>query len=101
MSTSCPGNGYLHAFQYLPLTALQVTFGIEKSEQADELSYEPCPPGLVAGAQPRAVVAVEVLIEKDMVPPLRVLLEFLVAAIHGPPPGRIAEEYTLQPLCQF
>ena len=50
------------------------------------LGHEPGPAGLVAGAQPRPVVAVEVLVEEDVVAPVRIGLELLRAAIDRPLP---------------
>src|SRR5687768_15950899 len=49
----------------------------------DELGHEAGPPGLVAGAEAGAVVAVEVLVEQDEVAPVRILLEGPAAAVHG------------------
>src|SRR3954471_2180193 len=42
------------------------------------------PAGLVARAQAGSVVAVEVLVERDQVVPVRIALERLAAAEHGP-----------------
>src|SRR5262249_58818639 len=42
---------------------------------ADEVGDHPGPAGLVGGAQPRAVVAVEVLVEHEVVLPRRVVLQ--------------------------
>src|SRR5262245_44459731 len=41
------------------------------------------PPGLMTGAEAGAVVAVEVLVEEDEIPPVRIVLELLRAAVDG------------------
>src|SRR5437879_4192847 len=49
-----------------------------------ELRYYPGPAGLMAGANAGPVVAMEVLVEQDEIPPVRVHLELLRAAMNGP-----------------
>jgi hypothetical protein len=49
------------------LAYLQGPFGIEKPIQLDELSQQPGPAGLMAGAQPGTVVAVEVFVKEDVI----------------------------------
>ena len=65
---------------------------------------DPCnaarPSGLVAGANAGAVVAVEVFVEKDVVSPMRVGLEFLRAAKHRPAPRAVPDKCTNDALCQ-
>ena len=55
----------------------------------DQVRDEPRPARLVRGAQPGAVVAVEVLVEQDLVAPARVGLHPLDAAEARPPPVRV------------
>jgi hypothetical protein len=62
------------------LTQLQEPLGIQKAVKLDKFGHEPGPAGLVAGAKPRAVVAVEVFVEEEMCAPVRIGLEFLGAA---------------------
>src|SRR5262245_31808352 len=50
------------------------------------------PAGLVAGAEAGAVVAVEVLVEEDVVAPVRVVLELLGAAVDRPTAAGVAPE---------
>src|SRR6516162_10006095 len=38
----------------------------------------------MAGADSRTVIAVEVFVEQDQIPPVRIALEFFAAAIHRP-----------------
>ena len=59
--------------------------------ELDALGHQPGPAGLVAGAQPCAVVAVEVLVEEDVIPPMRIGLELLRAAVNGSPAVLVAE----------
>ena len=46
----------------------------------DELGDQSGPTGLVARADPGAVVAVEVFVERDQIAPVRVVLEFFSGA---------------------
>jgi len=50
---------------------------IEKSKELDYFRHDTGPARLVAGAKAGAVVAVEILVEQDMVAPVRVVLELL------------------------
>src|SRR5204862_6411158 len=43
-------------------------------------------------AEPCAVIAMEVLIEQDMVAPVRILLKLLRAAVHWPAPSAVEKE---------
>src|SRR6516165_8915772 len=49
----------------------------------NQLGNEGRPAGLVAGANACTVVAMKVLVEVDQVAPVRILLEFLQASVHG------------------
>ena len=53
---------------------------------------------LVAGAETRAVVTVEVLIEQDEIAPGRVLLKLPRASVHRPPASLIFQENASQPV---
>ena len=55
------------------------------------------PAGLVAGAEPGAVVAVEVLVEEQQVPPVRIVLELLRAAVHRPAALLVLQEDAAEP----
>ena len=72
-------------------------FGVEPPEQVEQRRDEPGPAGLVAGAEPGAVVAVEVLVEEDQVAPVRIVLELRRAAVDRPPPIGVAQERAGQP----
>src|SRR5262245_27205034 len=50
------------------------------------------PSGLMAGADARTRIPVEVLVEGDQIPPMRIVLEQIMAAEHGAPAGIIHEK---------
>src|SRR5712692_8329823 len=62
-----------------------------------ELRDEPRPARLVAGADAGAVVAVEVLVERDQAAPVRVALEDLRAAVDGTAPVGAGQEEPAEP----
>src|SRR5204862_1375215 len=53
----------------------------------DQLCDEAGPAGLMACANPRAIVAMKAFVEKDEVAPVRVALKKLSSASHGPTPA--------------
>ena len=56
--------GPLGALQKCTLLAhIQSPFGVQKAVKLDKFGYEPGPAGLMACAKPRAIVAVEILVE--------------------------------------
>src|SRR5215475_12082480 len=63
----------------------------------NQLGHKPRPSGLMAGAEPRAVVAVKVLKEENLVAPVLVALEFFYPAVCGPAPVFAAQEEFDQP----
>src|SRR3954469_4115779 len=67
----------------------------------DQVGHEPGPAGLVRGAEAHAGVAVEVLVERDLVVPRRVALEQLVAAEHGAAAVPVVEEDAREPRGQL
>src|SRR6185369_7865275 len=52
-----------------------------RREDAHDAGDRPGPAGLVARADPRSAVAVEVLVEQDEVAPVRILLELARSAV--------------------
>ena len=70
--------------------------GVNSAEDLRKHGHQRRPSGLVAGAEAGAVVAVEVLVERNVVAPVRVLLELLRAAEHRPPAALVAQEDALQ-----
>src|SRR5512136_731754 len=65
------------------LASVKQLFRIEKSEELDQLGDHSCPSRLVACAQARAVVPMEVLVEEDVISPVGIGLEFLRSTIDG------------------
>src|SRR5262245_22121839 len=61
----------------------------DRSKQRDQRGDQCGPPGLMAGADAGAVVAVEVLIEQNEIPPVRIVLQLPDAAVHGTMPVRV------------
>src|SRR5512138_3419680 len=72
------------------LAPLQCPLGVQQAEELDGLGHETGPAGLVAGAQSRPVIPVEVLIKQDVVAPVGVGLELLRAAVDGSPAALVA-----------
>src|SRR5262245_1513098 len=70
-------------------------------EQLDQPGNDAGPAGLVAGAQARPVVAVEVFVELQVIAPVRVLLELAGPAEHRPPPLPVAQKDAGQASGQF
>src|SRR5499425_1208507 len=62
------------------------------SPLVDERGDQPRPARLMRGAQPRPRVSVEVLVEEDQIPPMRILLELADGSVDGPPPRLGARE---------
>src|SRR5262249_42491138 len=59
------------------------------------------PAGLMARAEARPIVALEVLVEQGPAPPVRVLLELPSASVHRPPPLLVSQEDAPQPPRDF
>src|SRR5262249_18849497 len=68
----------------------------------EERGDQRCPAGLMAGADARAVVPVEVFMERNVIPPVRVGLKVVVVAPGGAaaPAGGVAQEDVRQSPCQ-
>src|SRR5437879_1968875 len=58
----------------------------------EELRHKPGPSGLMAGADSRPIIAVEILVEKQVVPPMRIRLKFFRSAENSSPAVRIPEK---------
>src|SRR3984893_15279155 len=81
--------------------ALQKGLGIELAEDLDQAGDDPGPTRLMAGADPGAVVAVEVFVKQQIVAPMGIALECLGAAEHRPPSALVAQKYPGQPIGDF
>src|SRR5258705_12876304 len=79
----------------------QAPLGIEEAVKLDEFGHESCPAGLVTGAQPGTIVAMEVFVEVDVVAPERIVLELFRAAIDGSSAIRVAQENPGEPVGDF
>src|SRR5258705_3920445 len=71
---------------------------VDASEEIDKRGHGAGPAGLMACADPSAIVAVEILIEENAVLPERIVLEFLVAAEYRSPSVLVAHKDPDQPL---
>ncbi len=58
-------------------------FLVKNSEELDQLGDHSCPSGLMACAQARTVVSMEVLVEENVIPPVGILLEFICPTVDG------------------
>src|SRR4030095_17243999 len=70
----------------------QGSLGIQGTVKLDELSHESGPARLMAGAEPCAIVTVEILKEADIAAPEWIALELLGPAINGVATGGGAGE---------
>src|SRR5271157_5183174 len=62
-----------------------VGFRVNAREQIKGARNQPRPTRLVTSSQPGAIVAVEVLVEQDVILPVGIFLELLCAPINGSP----------------
>src|SRR5947208_15878670 len=83
------------------LAKLESLLGGGGREQVHGTRDDARPSGLVARAEPRAVVAVEVFVEQDEIAPVRVLLEPAGAAVHRPAPIHVTQEDVAQTVRDF
>src|SRR5271167_5173961 len=80
---------------------IQKLLRVETTEKFDQLCDHAGPTGLMTGPEARAVIAVEVLVEQDVILPVGIGLEFLRASVHRPPAGFIPQEDPLQTVGNF
>ena len=80
------------------LARFQILLLIQTAEELDQLSHQSGPARLVARPQARAVVAMEIFVEQDVVLPVWIGLKFLRAAVNRPPPGLVPQEDPRQPV---
>src|SRR5262245_57590048 len=71
---------------------------VEVAEEFDQLRDDTGPARLVAGAQARAIVTMEIFVEQEVIFPLRIGLKFLRPAVHRPPARPIAQKDPGEPL---
>src|SRR5262245_45306349 len=82
-----------HTREILRVTKL---LALHKAIHLDEPRDDARPAGLVAGADARAVIAVEEFVEQDQVAPVRISLEFLGRAVDWPLACFVAQEDATQ-----
>ena len=68
--------------------------GVEVPENFDQRRDHPGPTGLMTGADAGAVVAVKILVEQQIIPPIGIALELLGSTEHRPMARLIAKENT-------
>ena len=82
----CPGQFFLCSFRInREASSFQYLLCIETPVKLKLLRHEARPARLVARAETRSIVTVEVFIEEYVVAPFRVGLEFLGATVDRPP----------------
>src|SRR6266481_3784146 len=86
--------------EYSPDSQLQV-FGLDTPEQIKKHRDHTGPPRLVAGAEPRSVVTMEVFMEEDQIAPVRIVLELGGPSVNRPPSVGVAQERTGQSAGDF
>ena len=67
----------------------------------DQFRDQRGPAGLMAGADARAIVAVEVFVKRDEIPPVRIVLKFLRTAENRPAAVFVAEKNPRESLGNF
>src|SRR4029077_19048361 len=72
--------------------ALEKGLGIELAKNVDQAGDDPGPTRLMAGTHPGAVVTMEVLIEQQIVLPIRIALELLGASKDRPSSALITQK---------
>src|SRR5499427_6288802 len=87
-------SGLLHKRRIEGTGRRLAAFGVKLLNQ---LGHQPGPAGLMAGAEPRAVVAVEIFKEENRAAPVFVALKFFYRAVCGPAPGLVGQEEFDQP----
>src|SRR5215831_14538627 len=86
-----------HPCREFVLGDLQCILRVQACEQIEPTGDEPRPSGLVAGAEARAIVAVEILVKEDVVLPVRILLELLTPSVKRAAPILVPQENARKP----
>src|SRR5271169_4740749 len=72
--------------------AVQKGLSVEFAKDFDQTRHQPGPPGLMAGADTGAVVAMKILVEQQAVAPMGIALELLGSPKHRPSTSLVAQE---------
>src|SRR6516165_1410133 len=91
----------LFSTKRLCASAFQKFFCIDFAKNFDERGNGPGPPRLMAGADAGTVVAMEVFIEQQIVPPVRIPLKLVATTENRPPPVSVAQENAGQAIGNF
>src|SRR5580704_1634240 len=93
MSPACSGSSGKSSSS----AAGKKTGRVHSAEDLDHLRHQPGPAGLVTGAKTCSIVAVKILVEQNVIVPLRVGLELLDPSIDGTA-TRIPQKDPSQPI---
>jgi hypothetical protein len=80
---------------------IQEFFSLKAPRYLDQLRDHTSPSGLEASAKARTVIRVEILMEKDVILPLRIGLKFLHTPVNWPATGFASQEDTCQTIGDF
>jgi hypothetical protein len=80
---------------------IQEFFSLKAPRYLDQLRDHTSPSGLEASAKARTVIRVEVLMEKDLILPLRIGLKFLHTPVNWPTTGFVSQEDARQAIGDF
>jgi len=80
---------------------IQEFFSLKAPRYLDQLRDHTSPSGLEASAKARTVIRVEVLMEKDLILPLRIGLKFLHTPVNWPATGFVSQEDACQAIGDF
>src|SRR5262249_46362176 len=83
------------------LPHLECPCGRDGGEEMHHTRNHTGPSGLMAGAEPSPVIAVEILVEENEVTPVRVLLELVAAAVNRAIALVVPEKDAFQTSCDF
>src|SRR6185295_8693294 len=91
----------LHLGEGGPLAQLQDLLARGRGEQVHDAGDDAGPSGLMAGAQARAVVAVEVLVEQEEIAPMRIVLELPDVPVDRPSAILVAQKNAREPAAEL
>src|SRR5262252_7181000 len=83
------------------LAELERLLGRGRREEVHGARNDPGPASLVTGAEAGAIVAVEILVEEEIVAPMRIFLELPGSAVDRSIPVLVSEEDARKPSCNL
>ena len=69
----------------------------QRPARIEKFGHQCGPAGLMGGADPASAVAMEIFIEEQMIPELRIVLQAFAVAVDGPLPVFVELKKTYQP----